>query len=239
MKKICEYCGKEFIAKRKSQRYCSVKCSNSKRNSKISVQCSNCGKTFEIYKSTMKNSDGTIKKNFYCCQECKAEHQKTLLCGNNNPRWNSEEVQCEQCGKIIHRKKSKINNNKHHFCSQECKSKWQQENLCGENKPLYDPTISQEDREKGRIIEGYNEWRREVYERDNYTCQCCGDNKGGNLNAHHKDGYNWCEERRTDVNNGVTLCDKCHNEFHDIYGYGNNTEEQWNEFIEDRNKEAS
>jgi len=70
-------------------------------------------------------------------------------------------------------------------------------------------------------VTGYSEWRLKVYQRDNYTCQCCGDDSGGNLNAHHLDGYNWCKEKRINVNNGITLCDKCHTKdkdsFHNIY----------------------
>lgn len=31
----------------------------------------------------------------------------------------------------------------------------------------------------------YKEWRKQVYERDNYTCQKCGVKNGGNLNADH------------------------------------------------------
>ena len=72
-------------------------------------------------------------------------------------------------------------------------------------------------------------------------CECCGAKNGNGktiiLNAHHKDGYHWCVERRHDVTNGVTLCDECHKEFHDIYGNRNNTEEQYNEFIENKNQE--
>nr|DAW74567.1 MAG TPA: HNH endonuclease bacteriophage, HNH Endonuclease, DNA.52A [Caudoviricetes sp.] len=30
----------------------------------------------------------------------------------------------------------------------------------------------------------YKEWVRKVFDRDNYTCQCCG-KRGSNLNAHH------------------------------------------------------
>lgn len=108
------------------------------------------------------------------------------------------------------------------------------ESRIGENHPNYNPDLTDEERKIRREYPEYREWRIAVYERDNYTCQVCGDNKGGNLVAHHKDGYNWCKERRTDVSNGVTLCDKCHDEFHSIYGYGNNTEEQFNEFL--RNK---
>lgn len=104
-------------------------------------------------------------------------------------------------------------------------------NNSGSNCRLYNHNLTDEERECGRNIEGYSEWRNKVYERDNYTCQCCGDNKGGNLNAHHLNGYHWFKEGRTDVNNGVTLCDECHKNFHDIYGYNNNTEEQYKEFI--------
>ena len=97
---------------------------------------------------------------------------------------------------------------------------------------LKNPDLTEEDRENQRKIEGYDEWRTSVYERDSYTCQCCGDNWSGKLNAHHKDGYHWCKERRLDVTNGVTLCVPCHNKFHEEYGRKNNTEEQWNEFYE-------
>ena len=38
-----------------------------------------------------------------------------------------------------------------------------------------------------RCSSRYINWRNEVYKRDNYTCQECGDNRGGNLEAHHRD----------------------------------------------------
>lgn len=112
-------------------------------------------------------------------------------------------------------------------------------NNSGSNCHLYNHNLTDEEREYGRNIEGYTEWRNKVYERDKYTCQCCGDNKGGNLNAHHLNGYHWFKEGRTDVNNGITLCDNCHKEFHDIYGYNNNTKKQYEEFIINKNKSAS
>lgn len=87
-----------------------------------------------------------------------------------------------------------------------------------------------EDRILQRKFPKYREWRKSVFERDNYTCQLCGDKTGGNLNAHHKDGYEWCVKRRTDVSNGVTLCKDCHDCFHIIFGYGANTERQFHEY---------
>lgn len=80
----------------------------------------------------------------------------------------------------------------------------------------------------------YRKFIKTVLRRDNYTCQCC-EKLGGKLNVHHLDGYNWCEEKRTDVDNAITLCKKCHNDFHNIYGRGNNTKEQYEEWIEDKN----
>lgn len=56
----------------------------------------------------------------------------------------------------------------------------------------------------------YQQWRKAVYERDNYTCQKCGDNKGGNLNAHHIKSFVDYPRLRYVVSNGITLCEKCH-----------------------------
>ena len=91
--------------------------------------------------------------------------------------------------------------------------------------------LTEDDREGRRLIEGYDEWRKSVFERDSYTCQCCGDNWSGKLNAHHKDGYHWCKERRIDIANGITLCEIDHRFFHSIFGNKNNTEAQFEEFL--------
>jgi len=70
----------------------------------------------------------------------------------------------------------------------------------------------------------YRQWRLDVFARDDFTCHNCGDNKGGNLEAHHikefaiiikeyniktlKEALD-CEEL-WNINNGMTLCKKCH-----------------------------
>ena len=116
--------------------------------------------------------------------------------------------------------------------------RWQDEeyraSMVGENNPNYNPNLTNEEREQGRHIDGYKEWVYEVKERANFTCDCCGDNRGGNLVSHHLDGYHWNKEGRIDINNGVCLCEKCHKEFHHIYGNKNNTKEQYIEFKENK-----
>lgn len=52
-------------------------------------------------------------------------------------------------------------------------------------------------------------WRRAVYERDNYTCQLCN-TRGGTLNADHIKPFALFPDLRFDVNNGRTLCVECH-----------------------------
>lgn len=56
----------------------------------------------------------------------------------------------------------------------------------------------------------YQNFRSSVFQRDNWTCQTCG-KRGCYLEVHHI--KEWCNypEQRFDVNNGVTLCQDCHN----------------------------
>lgn len=105
----------------------------------------------------------------------------------------------------------------------------------GENNPRWKGGITP----KNEIIRHSSEmknWRKQVFERDNYTCQCCGDNKGGNLRAHHVLNFSEYLDLRFDINNGITLCSDCHDfhkygSFHHVYGTHNNTKEQLNEYI--------
>ena len=101
--------------------------------------------------------------------------------------------------------------------------------MSGENHPNYNPNLTDEDRERGRHIDGYEEWVYKVKELADFTCHCCGQ-RGHKLHSHHLDGYNWCKERRVDLTNGVCLCEECHKEFHHVYGNKNNTKEQYIEF---------
>lgn len=68
----------------------------------------------------------------------------------------------------------------------------------------------------------YCEWRSSVLKRDNYTCQKC--NKiGGKLIAHHIIPFNIIITNNMkilfDLNNGLTLCEKCHKRHHSVNGY--------------------
>lgn len=65
-----------------------------------------------------------------------------------------------------------------------------------------------------RFSREYKNWRYDVFSRDNFTCQKCNDNKGGNLNAHHIKAFADFPELRFELTNGITLCEKCHKKEH-------------------------
>ena len=107
----------------------------------------------------------------------------------------------------------------------------------------WDGFITSENK-RAREVSEYDAWRYKVFERDDYTCQCCGArSKAGRsvvLHAHHLDSFAAYKDKRFDVENGVTLCDKCHDprsqgSFHNLYGTVNNTRDQYQEYIQLRN----
>lgn len=84
-----------------------------------------------------------------------------------------------------------------------------------------------------RRTEEYRNFVKGVLNRDDYTCQCC--KRSEILEVHHLDAFNWCVDKRTDINNGITLCAICHRNFHSVYGYGKNTKDQYEHWIDSEN----
>lgn len=118
------------------------------------------------------------------------------------------------------------NNYRSGYRCPQCKA----EKISGENNPNYNPNKTDEEREKGRITQEYDKTREASFERDNYTCRITGQ-RGRSLVHHHLDGYNWCMERRYDLNNVITLSEEIHNDFHNKFGKGNNTRDQFIEYL--------
>ena len=102
------------------------------------------------------------------------------------------------------------------------------ESVRGENSSRWKKDKTTEERDRYTLE--YREWRSEVFEKSNYTCQKCGA-RHVLLNAHHI--YNWkdYDDLRYEVFNGVCLCRACHIDFHSIYGKRNNNLMQILDFL--------
>lgn len=75
-----------------------------------------------------------------------------------------------------------------------------------------------ETNQKIRTSIEYRLWRENVFKRDGFKCLECGDDRGGNLEAHHMKPFSIFPELRFEVSNGKTLCKSCHRKT-DTWGY--------------------
>lgn len=105
--------------------------------------------------------------------------------------------------------------------------------LRGDKHPRWRADLTDEERENRRDTNAQKAWRMQVYERDGYTCQCCGDSNGGNLNAHHIVPYSRDKSIAWELHNGLTMCKSCHMSFHMQYGYTKCTAEDLELFIKE------
>lgn len=97
------------------------------------------------------------------------------------------------------------------------------------------PNLTNDERTRNRYVLGgtsSKNWRKAIYDRDDYTCKLCGV-RGAELNAHHLYSWGWHVDKRFDLDNGITLCKNCHEDFHKVYGFGDNTPEQFRQFQEE------
>ena len=83
------------------------------------------------------------------------------------------------------------------------------------------PEVSQlevsqlEQKPPGRPTYKHMKWAKSVKNRDQNTCKRCGSQN--NLHAHHVVSH-WQQPDNWHVSNGITLCAKCHTEYHRFFG---------------------
>lgn len=223
---VCEQCKLEFISAKKNGKFCGSECRGLHRRNRVIVRCDNCGRSKEVIKSL-----SNLSKNF-CRQSCRTEYMKTSMVGASNPNYNRVKYNCDGCHKEIMVEPYRIEAQKYVFCDNGCYKENIGKYFSGRNNHFYNHNLTDEERLSTRKYREYYSWRRSVYERDGFMCVCCGDGKGGNLEAHHILNYSEHEDLRVNIDNGITLCTRCHMGFHKVYGYRNNNRKQLNEFMQ-------
>ena len=241
---ICENCGKEVVKNSHTYRsktkhhFCSKKCSgefNSKQST-ITLTCPQCNKKFVKPKSAVKDS-----KQYFCCSECKKLYNSKYCTKCNKPipksrkydlcpeclaeeRHNEKYIKfnCAYCGKESERLKVHTKGETL-FCSKKCMGLYMR----------IDPTKLADVSKDPKIVD----WSKKVISKFNNTCIKCGKHFDKGLNAHHLNSKDWDKDNIYNVDNGVSLCNECHQDYHMLYGYGNNTEEQflewYNEYLDE------
>lgn len=142
------------------------------------------------------NPSQYIKARF-CSLRCKGIWWSAEKTGITIKEINPDRHKCMDCGGFVTNLSAKR--------CRRCFSKY----YSGENNHSWKGGITNE-YNRLRSSASAKQWRKQVFKRDNYTCQLCGDNKGGNLNAHHIHPWKDFPLLRYVIENGITLCKPCH-----------------------------
>lgn len=157
------------------------------------VECECCGKV------VLKNMSSIVGKHnhVYCSKECSHKVME------DKAPWNKQEkvaYGCECCGEIFF---ARINENKL-YCSKKCADM-----VLRTSRPI----LGRHYREDRWNAE-YRDWHNECLRRDWYHCQLCESKE--RLEVHHIKSYKDYPQERLNLDNGITLCKKCHLEVHNF-----------------------
>ena len=112
---------------------------------------------------------------------------------------------CEECGELFEVHLFRAEEAK--FCNKSCYGESLTRKI-GKQHPSWKGGITPQNM-LIRSSRKYKNWRKSVFERDNYTCQFCGI-RGIEIHADHIKPFAYFPELRLELSNGRTLCVPCH-----------------------------
>lgn len=198
--KNCKRCGTSFVGKRNSK--CCLDCVRKRNKKPLKYKnCVYCGYQFPYRDTLVSRSHGKVRRrdSIHCSWKCMILWRNKIYLPSLPGR---SEMLSKRATKTFKGKKLSL----------EKREKLRERNL-GEKSHFWKGGVSKEN-EKVRSSLNTRLWRKAVFERDNYTCQECGDRgrKGHPviLNADHIKPFAYFPELRFDISNGRTLCLNCH-----------------------------
>lgn len=69
-------------------------------------------------------SERELRERVFCSEECRSKWLSDFNSGKSSPRYNSEEIECQNCGDEFTRWLSQIERYDNHFCSKDCHTEW-------------------------------------------------------------------------------------------------------------------
>lgn len=205
METKCSYCGKKIIIrnrwriKRTKNFYCSNKCKgigvNKNNKNGKHIKCLFCKKPFYISRSR-------FGKKLFCSNNCFYTYSKGRMPKN---------IKGLELGRGWNKGKKRWWDNPNAF-QKGHKPPWtgkKRLNMTGKNHWNWKGGYYKSETCKLRHSLEYKLWRKAVYERDKYTCQWCRE-VGKRLEADHIQEWILRPDLRFAIDNGRTLCRKCH-----------------------------
>ncbi len=136
---------------------------------------------------------------------------------------------CIKHNKIYKHKWSVFTQSKRLYCCW-CESLSKRKLPTGKKHHNWKFNLTDKDREnRKRRYNFYVKWAKSVKIKYNNACQICF-RKNKKIHAHHLNSYSSNKKERINLNNGIVLCEKHHILFHQLWGYGNNTKKQFDNF---------
>lgn len=179
---------------------------------KCAITCP-CGELFFELKSRARKKYCSVRCSNNFCKRAVGHHYSKPLA----PR---QYFSCDNCGKVFGRTASYVRNAKKRFCSKDCNIYMRR----GETNPRWLGKVYQKSNEIRRSP-AYVHWAKDIYRRDEYQCQICGESKKA-IRANHIKKFSDYPDLRFDLNNGIVICVECD------YRFVLNREPDWESYFQ-------
>jgi len=264
-KNICECCGEKFLGSHKTQRFCSYECSGKHNTKQVTFKCNYCGKESSAYESEY-YKDGKIHHYCSKECKNKHHGELISKDSHPNWKGGNIISKCDYCGEEINYSISRDKRSEYHYCSSECSGKHKAIMNRGENSYNWKGGVSYKYNTVASLLRNstIDKWRDDSIKASNGKCiisrlpyECVHHIYGFSFilqevleitNIELKEKFSdytndeviklkeTCLELHYKYGLGVCLTNNIHEEFHKIYGYGNNTKEQFEEFLNNKIK---